>query len=151
MIRSLLYVPMAAVVPCCARRAAAPASDEAHSPGATTWWSRRGFCDPRAMRPSQGWEPTYNLTVITLAASIGDRTVRVKRDSQRGGGGGSAARLPARQLPAPAHRGEGRHRPLTDHTAAFTANRGCRPRSLLRAQLARRSTDGRDESRYGAS
>src|SRR5438093_13634295 len=34
------------------------------------------------MRPSQGWEPTHNVTVIAPTASIGDRTVRVKRDSQ---------------------------------------------------------------------
>src|SRR5882762_10164285 len=42
------------------------------------------------MRPSQGWEPIYNLTVITPTAAIGDRAVRVKRDSQRGRGEGPA-------------------------------------------------------------
>src|SRR2546430_6830918 len=40
--------------------------------------------------------PYTTLFRSTPAASIGDRTVRVKRDSQRGGGGGGSAAVSAR-------------------------------------------------------
>src|SRR2546426_12577875 len=39
-------------------------------------------CRRKHERPSQGWEPAYNVTVIAPTASIGDRPVRVKRVSQ---------------------------------------------------------------------
>ena len=48
-------------------------SQEAQSPGRPP----SGHVGASATR-----EPTYNLTVITPTASIGDRTVRVKRDSR---------------------------------------------------------------------
>ena len=44
-------------------------------------------------------EPTYNLTVITPTAAIGDRMVRVKRDSQRFAGVVEVEDLPLAYVP----------------------------------------------------